>query len=339
MDRTFHYKISEKEAPVTIREYLQRRGYSRHILAHVKRTENGILHHGTPAPVTAVLQAGDYLDIFLEEVPPSEHIPAAPVPFSIVYEDEDLLVVDKPADTPIHPSFNNHENTLANGIVHYYAQQDIPFVFRCISRLDRDTSGLLIIAKNMLSGSILSSALKQRTLSYEKGSSVDPSISCTRSSCPFPSEAGCDNEIHRTYLAIVEGQIKEPGTITAPIGRKESSVIERCVDFEKGEHAVTHYQPLLYREDLNLTLVSLRLETGRTHQIRIHMGYLGHPLIGDYLYHPRRDLISRQALHSWKLEFLHPITKEHLEFQAPLPEDMTFISYCSGATVTPGVLE
>lgn len=326
MNRTFHYEISKEEGDISIREYLQKRGYSRHILAHVKRTANGILKNGESVPVTVFLHEGDQLDILLEEVPPSGHIPAAAIPFSIIYEDEDLLIVDKPADTPIHPSFNNHENTLANGVVHYYEQLGISFVYRCINRLDRDTSGLLIIAKNMLSGSILSSLIKQRTLSRRKVLPENTPFSGNRDlSVSTPPDPLCGIGIRRTYLAIVEGKIETSGTVTAPIGRKEGSVLERCVDFEKGEYAVTHYQPLLFRKDLNLTLVSLRLETGRTHQIRVHMGYLGHPLIGDYLYHPRRDLISRQALHSWKLEFLHPITKEHLEFQAPLPEDMKFI--------------
>lgn len=286
-----------------IREYLHHCGYSHHLLARIKRSEQGILLNGEGVPVSRPLHTDDQLSIYLEEEVPSEHIPAAPVPFSIVYEDEDLLVVNKPSDTPIHPSFHNHENTLANGIVHYYEQQGIPFVYRCINRLDRDTSGLLVIAKNALSSSILSTAIKQQTLSSAES--------------PFL--------IHRTYLAIVEGKLETPGIVTAPIGRKPGSVIERCVDFANGEPAITHYQPLHYRSDLNLSLVSLQLETGRTHQIRVHMGYLGYPLIGDYLYYPKKDQISRQALHSWKLSFHHPITKEYLEFQAPLPDDMQFI--------------
>lgn len=324
MERIFHYSISQIEEMQTIREYLQDRGYSHHILAQIKRTENGILLNGAWAPVTKQLHRGDSLDIRLVEQAPSEHIPAVPVPFSVIYEDEDLLVVDKPADTPIHPSFNNHENTLANGIVWYYEQKGIPFVYRCINRLDRDTSGLLIIAKHALSGSILSGAMKKHTLAHAQQTNSEHGI-LTEEKAHQTTPVENPFEIHRTYLAIVEGKIDRPGTVTASIGRKEGSVIERCVDFEKGEHAVTHYEPVHYREDLNLSLISLRLETGRTHQIRIHMGHIGHPLIGDYLYYPRKDLISRQALHSWKLEFLHPITKEPLNFQAPLPEDMQFI--------------
>lgn len=303
MDRTFAYTISQEDHGTLIREYLRQRGYSHHLLARIKRTENGILLNGECVPVNKALHTGDQLHIFLQEETPSKHIPSAPISFTIVYEDEDLLVVNKPSDTPIHPSFHNHENTLANGIVEYYEHQGLSFVYRCINRLDRDTSGLLVIAKNALSGSILSTAIKQQTLSSEES--------------PYL--------IRRTYLAIVEGKLETPGTVTAPIGRKPASVIERCVDFENGEPAVTHYQPLHYRSDLNVSLVSLRLETGRTHQIRVHMGYLGYPLIGDYLYYPQKDLICRQALHSWKLSFHHPITKEYLEFQAPLPDDMQFI--------------
>lgn len=303
MERIFCYTVSQSEAQQTIREYLQKRGYSHHILAQIKRTENGILCNGHYAFVTQQLQEGEHLTIRLTEQPPSEHIPAAPVDFSIVYEDEDLLIVNKPANTPVHPSFQNYENTLANGIVWYYAQKGIPFVFRCINRLDRDTSGLLIVAKHALSSSILSSALKKQSAQ----------------TLTLP------DSIQRTYLAITEGKISVPGTITAPICRKEGSVLERCVDHQNGKPAITCYQPISYRKDLDLSLIALRLKTGRTHQIRVHMGSIGHPLIGDYLYYPRRDLIQRQALHSWKLEFSHPITGESLRFQAPLPPDMKLL--------------
>ena len=262
MFRTFHYTITDEQAGQTIGEFLRSCGYSRHILTRLKQTKNGILLDGRPALTNHRLREGEHLSIRLEEAAPSAHIP----PVSME----------------------------ANGIAWYYQQQEISFVYRCINRLDRDTSGLLIIAKHMLSAAILTDDMKHR-------------------------------RIHRTYLAIVEGKLEHPGTVEAPIGRKEGSILERCVDFERGECAVTHYTPVSYHEKLNLTLLSLRLATGRTHQIRVHMNYLGHPVIGDYLYYPRRDFIKRQALHSWKLEFLHPITKERLTFEAPLPDDMLFI--------------
>lgn len=169
-------------------------------------------------------------------------------------------------------------------------------MFRCINRLDRDTSGLTIVAKHYVSAGMLS------TMIANKASSG----------------------ITREYLAIVKGSVlPSGGTITAPLGRKEGSIIERCVDFEKGN-------PLLpitgfwtkKRAQPGLS----HLETGRTHQIRIHMKYLGYPLIGDYLYNPDMALIQRQALHAWKLSFVHPITGEKMQFTAPLPEDMAKVA-------------
>lgn len=291
MNRNFHYLISGEEAGSTIREYLRQRGYSHHILTGLKRSPRGIRLNGERVPVSRILSAGDFLDICLEETDPSANVVPVPMELSILYEDEDLLVLNKPADTPVHPSVNNRENTLANGLAWYYKQQNLPFVCRFISRLDRDTSGLLLTAKNALSASLLSAALKQ-------------------------------GQIEKTYLAIVQGQTDETGTISAPIAREAGSALKRRVDFEEGDPAVTHYQLLAYRPDPDISLLSLRLETGRTHQIRVHMLYLGHPLIGDFLYNPGRELIGRQALHAWKLKFYHPITGKLLEFQADPPKDM-----------------
>lgn len=288
MDRTFTYQITAENSNRTITQYLRPLGYSRHILTHLKQTERGILLNGKPAFTNVLLRTGDVLTIFLKETTSSEKILPAPIAFSLAYEDLDLLVINKPADTPIHPSINNHENTLANGIAHFCALRQEPFVYRCINRLDRDTTGLLILARHALSGAILSCQMRQR-------------------------------KIHRTYLAIVKGN-PGSGTVTAPIGRVPGSLVERQVDFLSGEPAVTHFNTLC--SGGGHSLVSLQLETGRTHQIRVHMGYLGCPLIGDYLYFPDRSLIGRQALHSWKLEFSHPITGEPLSFTAPLPSDM-----------------
>ena len=191
---------------------------------------------------------------------------------------------------PVHPSINNYTNTLANGLAWYYREQGKPFIFRCTNRLDRDTSGLTIIAKHMLSSNILS----RMTVRHE---------------------------IRREYLAIVRGSVQPAeGTISAPLSRKPGSVIERIVDFDHGERAVTHYH--VVEEKNGHSLVSLLLETGRTHQIRIHMKYLGFPLIGDYLYNPDMEYMQRQALHSCCLALSHPITGEKLEFHAPLPGDM-----------------
>ncbi|MFR6469720.1 MAG: RluA family pseudouridine synthase [Lachnospiraceae bacterium] len=290
MERIFEYQIAAAEEGRKIGDFLREKGYSRHLLRQLKETEDGLLRNAQPTFTTVALKAGDRIRVrLLEKAEGSEAIMPAPLPFEIVYEDEDLLVVNKPADMPIHPSFQNHGNTLADALTWHYQQHGEDFVYRCINRLDRDTTGLLIVAKHLLSASILSDMVGKR-------------------------------EIHREYLAIVKGIPPENGTISAPIGRKKGSAILREVNFETGEPAVTHFARLEIRN--GLSLVSLKLETGRTHQIRVHMGYIGCPLIGDYLYYPECSRISRQALHSHRLSFLHPITGKALSFTAPLPEDM-----------------
>ena len=210
------------------------------------------------------------------------------IALDILYEDEDILVLNKPADMPVHPSAGNYENTLANGVSWYYKQQGKAFVYRCINRLDRDTTGVLVLAKNPLSGALLSAQMKQR-------------------------------QIRRTYLALTDGIPPERGTISAPVARMDASVITREVNFERGETAVTHFERLAVSN--GYALVELHLDTGRTHQIRVHMKYIGCPLPGDFLYHPVFDRIGRQALHSLQLEFAHPITGEPMCFLAPVPED------------------
>ena len=290
MERIFEYQITAAEEGRKIGDFLREKGYSRHLLRQLKETEDGLLRNAQPTFTTVALKAGDRIRVrLLEKAEGSEAIMPAPLPFEIVYEDEDLLVVNKPADMPIHPSFQNHGNTLADALTWHYQQYREDFVYRCINRLDRDTTGLLIVAKHLLSASILSDMVGKR-------------------------------EIHREYLAIVKGIPPENGTISAPIGRKKGSAILREVNFETGEPAVTHFARLEIRN--GLSLVSLKLETGRTHQIRVHMSYIGCPLIGDYLYYPECSRISRQALHSHRLSFLHPITGKALSFTAPLPEDM-----------------
>lgn len=309
MTRILSYTVTEADAGKKLEEFLRENGCSHHVLTQLKRTERGICLNGVWAYTTQRLNTGDTIQLTIQEQESSEHIVPVALPLAIVYEDEDLMVIDKPSNMPIHPSINNYDNTLANAVMYYFAQQNIPFVYRCINRLDRDTSGLLILAKNMMSGAILSSMSAQR-------------------------------QIHREYLTITEGCLPEAGTIRAPIARAEQSVLMRCVDFERGEDAVTHYQRLACFESVSradqvntalqqtaeptlLSLARIHLETGRTHQIRVHMNYIGHPMIGDFLYNPAsRYLINRQALHSQKLSFVHPITREPLTFVSELPADM-----------------
>ena len=295
MNRTLTYSITEAEQGLPISNYLKHQGYSSRSLVKLKKMPESILVNGKWEYMNYPLQAGDTLTIQIRENTSSEKIPPVDLPLHIVYEDEDLMVVNKPPGMPIHPSMNNYENSLGNALAWYFAKQNKPFIFRCINRLDQDTSGLTVIAKHVVSAGMLSAMVAA------KGK---------------PSSA-----FTREYLALVRGNVTPAsGTISAPISRKEGSILERMVDFEQGEHAVTHYQVLT--EKNGYSLLSLQLETGRTHQIRVHMKYLGYPLIGDYLYNPDMEVISRQALHSYRLSFVHPITRKRMVFTAPLPDDM-----------------
>lgn len=290
MNRNIDYIIDEDSAGLRVEQFLRRKRYSGQNLSEIKRMPKSILVNGVHYYMRQELSTGDHLQVRICETQNSEKIPPTKLPLDIVYEDEDLLVLNKPAGMPIHPSLNNYTNSIANALAYYFQSQGKPFIFRCCNRLDRDTSGLTIVSKHLVSGSILSDMTKYR-------------------------------EVHREYLAIARGSVTpSEGTIQAPLGRKEGTIIERTVDWEHGEDAVTHYK--VVKEANGHSLVSLRLETGRTHQIRIHMKHLGYPLIGDYLYNPDMEYMTRQALHSHHMEFTHPITGEHMSFTAPLPEDM-----------------
>ena len=296
MQRELNYTITQEFHNKTIDQFLKAQEYPHQAIVHLKKTKEGIKRNGIWAYVTEKLEEGDILSLLLIEENASEHISPIKADFSIVYEDEDILVIDKPANMPIHPSMNHHEGTLANGLMYYFDSQQIPFVFRCINRLDRDTTGLTIVAKHLLSGGILSRQVSVKS-------------------------------IKRTYQAICEGKVAESGTIDKAIARIDGSTIERCVR-DDGEWAITHYRRLAYSKEKDLSLVELSLETGRTHQIRVHMKSIGHPIIGDFLYNPNYTYINRQALHSASLDFVHPITKEKMHFSAPLHRDMKCIFEC-----------
>lgn len=323
MNRFFTYQIEEDSVGLTIGQFLKQKGFSKPIIIHLKKTPESILLNNVWSYVNTRLSLHDTLEIKLIETESSENIPATPIALEafqemIIYEDDDILVINKPANLPVHPSMGHHEDTLANYCAYYYSLQpeNGAFVFRCINRLDRDTSGLVLIAKNMISSAKLSTQQLNR-------------------------------EIHRTYHAIVTGITPEHGTINLPIARKDDSVIERCVDMERGEKAVTHYARIAtasylttndivqdYSTDTNsfteqYSLLEIHLETGRTHQIRVHMKAIGHPLPGDFLYNPDFRRIKRQTLHSYRLEFTHPITNEALCFTQEPPIDFHFVPYHS----------
>ena len=288
MNRTIKYLISEEEKNMRISRYLRKRGFSRQSLIELKKRENSVLVNDAFRRFNEFLKAGDVVTVHICEEEWSDIEPVL-LPLCILHEDEDLMVVSKSAGMPTHPSYHNRGNSLANACMYYFRQQNKPFVFRCCNRLDRDTSGITIISKHLVSAGIL-------------------------------SEMGTARKLHRQYLGIVRGQVFPPeGSISFPLGRKPGSIIERIPDPE-GEEAFTRYR-VVY-EGKTHSLLMLSPETGRTHQLRVHLKYAGFPLIGDYLYNPDMEHISRQALHAFRMTFHHPITGEELSFTAPLPDDM-----------------
>ena len=286
MNRNIDYIIDEDSAGLRVEQFLRRKRYSGQNLSEIKRMPKSILVNGVHYYMRQELSTGDHLQVRICETQNSEKIPSTKLPLDIIYEDEDLLVLNKPAGMPIHPSLNNYTNSMANALAYYFQSQGKPFIFRCCNRLDRDTSGLTIVSKHLVSGSILSDMTKYR-------------------------------EVHREYLAIARGSVTpSEGTIQAPLGRKEGTIIERTVDWEHGEDAVTHYK--VVKEANGHSLVSLRLETGRTHQIRATMADLGCPLLGDGKYGNgaanRRYGETRQALYSYRLTFDFPTDAGLLEY-------------------------
>lgn len=235
------------------------------------------------------VKIGDKLIIDFNYEEDNSNIVPNGMDLDIIYEDEWLLIVNKPSGITIHPSILHFNNSLSNGIRAYFDKIGLKKKIRPVNRLDKDTSGLVIFAKCEYIQECLSLQMQEGILKKE-------------------------------YLCLVSGTINQKsGTINLPIARKEGSIMERCID-EKGKQAITHYKVI--KEFKNYSLVECRLETGRTHQIRLHMASIGHPLLGDTLYGTSSSLISRQALHSYKIKFIHPITKKEIELIAKLPQDI-----------------
>jgi len=239
----------------------------------------------------SIVQTGDIITIDLSFPEDNSNIIPRQMDLDIVYEDKHLLAINKPAGLAVHPSILHFEDSLANGVKYYFDTINLKKKIRAINRIDLNTSGLVLFAKNQY---IQECLIKQMNT----------------------------NVFKKTYLAIVSGHFKKKiGTINAPISRKENSIIERCIS-PNGQSAITHYEVM--QEFNNYSLVKCILETGRTHQIRVHMAHIGHPLLGDNLYNPGENLIliNRQALHSYKMEFIHPVTQNTILLEANLFEDM-----------------
>ena len=284
-----------EESNKTIKQILKERLFISDRLLTFLKKNSLILYNNdkiTNLNILARLNSTVTVDLNFEE--DNNNIVPIKMDLKIIYEDEALLIIDKPAGIPVHPSILHYTNSLSNGVKYYFDSINLKKKIRPVNRLDRNTSGIVIFAKNQYIQECLIHQMQTK-------------------------------EFKKTYLAVVEGHLKKlNGTIDAPITRKENSIIERCVA-ENGEKSITHYKVLKQNFEKNYDIVECLLETGRTHQIRVHLSYIGHPLIGDTLYGNNSKYISRQALHAYKVEFIHPITNKLTQFTSDLPKD--FVSF------------
>ena len=285
-------KVEEKYDGSKIRDFLRDELELSTRLIRRAAIEGRILINNESVRMRHTIHTGDTVTVKLEREE-SQNIEPEDIPITAVYEDEDIIVVNKQPNIVVHPTLRHPTGTLANGLTNYFRQTGQNCIVRLVSRLDRDTSGLIIIAKNQFAHMALSKEMQKKNL-------------------------------EKRYLAIVHGHLDEmEGTIDAPIYKPEvEGSVKRVVD-ERGQRSVTHYKVVERFEKGDL--VECLLETGRTHQIRVHMNHIGHPIYGDSLYgfgDEEKDLIERQALHAYGLVFESPRTKEKLTLRADMPEDM-----------------
>lgn len=281
--------IRESDAGKLLREFLKEEEISRTALTDIKFKGGSIQVNGEEVNVRYRLAFGEEVTVIFPMESPSEGLNGEDIPLTILYEDAYLLVINKPAGMNTIPSREHPVGSLANALVGYYQRCGLQATSHIVTRLDRDTSGIVLVAKHRHVHHLFS---KMQRSGYVK----------------------------RTYEALAEGRVLlDSGTIKVPIGRKDDSIIEREVR-EDGQYSCTHYQ--VVERHHAFTYLELTLETGRTHQIRVHLSYLKHPLLGDDLYGGDLSLIARQALHCKKIEFSHPFLGKEMIFTAPLPRDM-----------------
>ncbi len=284
----FIHKVTPEDEGLELREIMREHfDFSARLRNRIKR-EKLVLVNGVSTPGWKKPAVGDIISITL----PDETSGFEPqnIPLEIVYEDDDLMIINKQPGLIVHPTKGHPSGTVANALMYYMEQTGKPFKIRFVNRLDMDTSGLMVVAKNSYCQNDYTNQMKENT-------------------------------VEKRYKAIVRGIVEsDEGTIDLPIGRPDPDHVRRGV-MEGGAPSVTHYK-VLDRYN-GYSLVELLLETGRTHQIRVHMSHIGHPVLGDWLYEGLNpNLIDRQALHAAELTFTHPITKERVTFRAPLPEDI-----------------
>lgn len=281
--REFVFTVSDEFNGVQAKHYLRKScGVSARTLAKLKRQDGAMTKNGVHMTSVDVLKSGDVIKLIM----PCDDNEIVPVKgnIDVLYEDEYMIAVNKPCAMPVHPVRNHQSNTLANLLRAYAQDKGEQYTFRAVNRLDKDTSGIVIIAKDRMTAAALMQGQR----------------------------------IKKEYAAICEGEILTPGVIDLPIRLSDTSTMRRIAG-DGGAPSITEYTPL--KTENGCTLLRVVLKTGRTHQIRCHLSHIGHPLAGDDLYGGSRALIERQALHCVKSSFVHPFTEKNIEILAPIPQD------------------
>ena len=256
---------------------------------------NLVTLNGNTCDTRCLTHIGDTIFINLDYDEDNSNIVSTKMDLDIIYEDDSFIILNKPSKMPVHPSMDHFSDSLSNGVKYYFDSIGLKKKIRPVNRLDKNTSGLVVFAKNEYIQECLVKQMKS-------------------------------NLFYKEYIAVCEGSFKETkGIINAPIARKENSIIERCIN-ENGDKAITEYEVLKYNKEKNYSVVKCVLKTGRTHQIRVHMQYIGHPILGDTLYGNPSTLIDRQALHAYCISFIHPLKNEKITYKASIPEDTLQLS-------------
>ena len=280
MKRTIKYIIEQEHDALLIKQYLKKRGYTSSVLTALKKTDDGILLNGERAYVNRALHTADVLLINMQD-DESSCAPEA-IDVEILYEDDDIIVYNKPSDMVVHPTKKIQSGTLANAFYHHVGA-DVNCVYRPVYRLDKHTTGVVVVAKNKLACAILSANVKKK------------------------------------YICICEGKLSESGTFNDSIALSDSSKLKRCLS-EHGQSAITHFRRIATNGAYSVA--SVWLETGRTHQIRVHFSGNGYALVGDFLYGNQQHESDRYLLHCCEAEFIHPVSGENICIKAQVPEDI-----------------
>ncbi len=295
MAAVLEYKVLVNDEKKTVEQILKRRfGVSAKLMTHLKLSGRLRINGNVCRSIDTVI-CGDIITADVSENCASDGIVPSKMKLDILFEDDFILVVNKPGGLAVHPSIGNYDKTLANGIMYYWGEKGEYHNYHIVNRLDKDTSGLCLIAKNRFAHGVLSAQIINKTF-------------------------------HRKYTAIVHGEVSPSiGSIEIPIRRESSSIIKRIAAFD-GKYAKTNYKTVCISNGGKYSLLEIELETGRTHQIRVHFSHIGHPLVGDWLYgngDEEREIIERHALHAGSISFRHPALQTEMNFSSELPPEMS----------------